>query len=464
MPQALSKLFYVILTAFFGLFVASSFWVRAEYNYAAYGDNPILQPQRPLFLVLLLAGLAALAFALERFCRRCSRYGPGVFVPVILGASGLLQFALMLLLPRLPTDDSKTVLSLALDMLYSGDYSTFEPGGYLHMFPFNFSIVIYLKTLLAVFPEHYMTLKLFNIFFSLLTTLMIHLIYRELTGRRKEQDYTALVLAAFYVPSLLMPNLIYNDVIGTALLTSSVYFVLRFVRTHSFASVLWAALLLAVGNYFRSIGAIMLMASGICILLGIRRIGVRRSLLALMVLAALFNVPAWTQNAVLQANGITEGSASEQSAPVYMWLNMGINLERFGFWDNMQSYRIYQNEANEDQAASTELYKASIAGKLSEASAGDLLGMYAKKLIWTWTEGTYQIDRYGIGNESSPGRGFRAYSLAGSYSYDTWLTRLFQGDSAARSGLLWLVYASGILIYAFSAVRLVTGIRSRRYG
>ncbi|NGZ75237.1 glycosyltransferase family 39 protein [Saccharibacillus alkalitolerans] len=463
MPQVFKKAFYLILTFFFGLFVVSSFFVRAEYNFAAYGDNPILDTQRPIVLILLLLALAALALFAYRLCRKLNRYSPAAVVPAVLGASLLVQAALIFLLPRLPTDDSQTVLALALDMLYRNDYSTFEPGGYLHMFPFNFSIVLYLKTLLAIFPNNYLVIKLFNILFSLLTTLMIYLIYRELTGRNKANDYGVLLFAAFYVPSLLMPNLIYNDVIGTALLTSAIYFVLRFVNTKSFKSIVFAALLLALGNYFRGIGAIVLIASVLCILLGIRRIGVRRGLLSLLVLAALFNVPAWTQNAALQAGGVTEDPATEHSAPVYMWLNMGINLERFGFWDNMQSYRIYQREAGYDKAVSAELYKQSIREKLSDASFGELLGMYYKKLIWTWTEGTYQIDRYGIGS-GSPDRGFARSSIAGSYSYDTWLTGLFEGDSAARAGLLWALYAAGVLMYAFAGVRLVTGIRAKRYG
>ncbi|GEM_PF-331435 len=473
MPQALKKTFYLMLTCFLGLFVISSFFVRAEYNYAAYGDNPILKTQQPIILIAMLVVLLAASLLAYRLCQTLNRHRAGVVIPSVLGASFLVQLALILLLPRLPTDDSQTVLSLALDMLYRHDYSTFNAGGYLHMFPFNFSTVLYLKTLLAIFPDNYLVIKIFNILFSLLTTLMIYLIYRELTGRASGDerasaignDYVVLIFAAFYVPSLLMPNLIYNDVIGTSLLTSAIYFVLRFVREKSFRFLIYAAVLLALGNYFRGIGAIILIAAALYILLEVRKLGVRRSLLSILVLGALFNVPSWTQTAVLLASGATEEPAGRNSAPVYMWLNMGINLERFGFWDNMQSYRIYQREAGYNKSVSSELYKASIREKLTEASAGELLGMYYKKLIWAWTEGTYQIDRYGIGNgEALSAQRMGMTPIAGSYSYETPLTRLFEGDSPARSALLWGLYASSLLMYACSAVRLITGLRARRYG
>lgn len=154
----------------------------------------------------------------------------------------------------------------------------------------------------------------------------------------------------------------------------------------------------------------------------------------------------------------------ENSAPVYMWLNMGINLERFGFWDNMESYQIYQRQANYNKAESADLFKQEIGKKLYEASASDLVQMYYKKIIWTWTEGTYQMDRYGIGNESSMGAGRgRGGGIAGSYSYTNVITELLQGDSAYRTGLLWIVYVMNFLMYCFIFIRLVGGIRRKRY-
>ena len=109
MPQVLKKSFYLILTVFFGLFVVSSFFIRAEYNYAAYGDNPILKTQQPIVLILLVIVLFALALILYRLCLRLNRYRAMLIVPIVLGASLLLQLALIFLLPRLPTDDSQTV-------------------------------------------------------------------------------------------------------------------------------------------------------------------------------------------------------------------------------------------------------------------------------------------------------------------------------------------------------------------
>ena len=228
MSKVLHKSFYLILLVFVAVFIASSLLVRAQYNYALYGDNPILGMQQwSIFLpvILLLLGSGVGLYAL---CLKLNKYSPKVVIPIVLLSSLAIQIIIIFVFPRVPTDDSQTVLSLAMNMLYDQDYSSFETGGYLHMFPFNYSIVLYLKTLLYLFPDNYLVIKLFNILFSTLTTFMIYLIYKQVNDRSTERDYGVLIFAATYLPSLFLNNLIYNDVIATAFLTSCLYFVHSF--------------------------------------------------------------------------------------------------------------------------------------------------------------------------------------------------------------------------------------------
>ncbi|RAU92592.1 glycosyltransferase family 39 protein [Paenibacillus sp. YN15] len=462
MVKGIQKPLYVLLALFLGLFVASSFFVRAKYLFAVYGDTPVLERQQLLLFIVVAAALLLAGLGLYPLCRKLDKFSPKIVIPAVLLASFAIQTAIIFLLPRLPTDDSQTVFTLAQNMLYRGDYSSFQTTGYLHMFPFNFSTVLYLKTLLLLFPDSYSVIKLFNIGFTLVTTLMVYLLYKELNTRSQTRDYGVLALAAVYAPALFMNNLIYNDVIATAFLTSALYFAVRFMKEASLKYMMGAAVLLAVGNYFRSIGAIFLVAIVISILLHIRKIGIKKSALALAVTVLFFMAPGWTQNVLLQATGKVEGSVNANSAPVHMWLNMGINTKTFGFWDNRQSYSIYQRQAGYNKQKSTELFKEEISRKLSEASAGDLLKMYTKKLVWTWTEGTYQMERYGIGNGSSTfGRGMGG--VGDKYGYATWATELFKGDSNARVGLVWVMYALNILMYGFMLVRLIGGLKSGRF-
>ena len=459
MLELIKKTIYLILIFFIGLFIGSSFFVRAKYNCFIYGDKPILQNQKLGIFILVIVLLILLSIALYRLCLKLNKYSKKIVIPLTLIFSFSIQIGVIFAFAKLPTADSETVLSLALNMLYKNDYSSFQTGGYLYMFPFNYSTVLYLKTLLSIFPDNYLIIKIFNILFSLVTTLMIYLIYKEINYRSKENDYGVLIFAATYIPSLFMSNYIYNDSIATAFLITSMYFLIRFIKEKYIKYIIISSILLSIGNYFRSIGLIVLIAGFIYILLSVKKIGVKKVITSFCVLALLFNIPSWTQNAVLQATNVVNESVNKNSAPIYMWLNMGMNEDTIGYWDNMKSYNIYQRQGNYDKEKSTELFKQEIQNKLSNLGIGNLVKMYYNKIIWTWTEGTYQIEAYGIGNaESSDSRQREA-----SYSYTTFATDLFKGDSKYRSGLLWILYVMNFLMYCFVFIRLIGGIKFKRF-
>jgi hypothetical protein len=459
----IKKTIYIILIFFIGLFIGSSFFIRAKYNSYVYGDKPILQRQDIGIFLLLIMLLIILSIILYKLCLKLNKYSKKIIIPLTLFFSFVIQIAIIFLFTKLPEADSRTVLSIALNMLYKNNYSSFQHGGYLYMFPFNYSMVLYLETLLSVFPNNYLVIKIFNILFTLVTTLMIYLIYKEVNYKSKGNDYGVLIFAATYIPSLFMSNYIYNDIISTTLLTMATYFLIKFVKNKSLKYIIISSILLSIGNYFRGIGVIFLIAGVIYILLNSKEIGRKNLLKALCILALFFNIPGLVEDAVLQTTGIVNESINKNSAPIYMWLNMGMNKDTFGYWDNMKSYIIYQRQGNYNKEKSTELFKTEISNKLSSMSFSDLINLYYNKIIWTWTEGTYQIETYGIGNGASSNSRQRINMENTVYSYPTFATDLFKGDSKYRSGLNWILYVMNFLIYCFIFIRLINGFKSKRY-
>ncbi|WP_297426320.1 glycosyltransferase family 39 protein [Clostridium sp.] len=459
----IKKVIYIILIFFVGLFIGSSFFIRAKYDSFLYGDKPILQNQELGIFILIIVLLILLSIVLYKLCLKLNKYSKKIVIPVTLLFSFAIQVIIIFLFTKLPTADSQTVLSLALNMLYKNDYSTFKTGGYLFMFPFNYSTVLYLKSLLAIFPNNYLVIKIFNIIFTLVTTLMIYLIYKKINYRSKENDYGVLIFAATYIPSLFMSNFIYNDIIATAFLTTAMYFLIRFVKEKSIKYIVIFSIFLSIGNYFRSTGVIILIAGIIYVLLSIKEIGIKKVITSFCILGLLFNIPNYFQNVYLQGNHIIDQSVSKNSAPIYMWINMGLNKDTLGYWDNMKSYNIYQRQGNYNKEKSTELFKKEISNKLSNMSFSDLAKFYYNKIVWTWTEGTYQIETFGIGNaeaSNSSGRMGRAQSQ---YIYNTFATDLFKGNSVYRSGLIWILYVMNFLMYCFILIRLISGIKFKRF-
>lgn len=456
------KMIYSIMILFIGLFIGSSFLIRAKYNSVIYGDIPILQKQNLRIFLLLITFIILFNVILYRICLKLNKYSKKIIIPTTLLISFSIQIVIIFLFTKLPSADSQTVLSIALNILYKGNYNTFQTGGYIYMFPHNYSIVLYLKTLLSIFPNNYLVIKTFNILFTLITTLMIYLIYKEINYKSKDNDYGVLIFAATYIPSLLMCNYIYNDIIATAFFTSSIYFMIKFIKEKSLKFIVISSILLSLGNYFRSVGIIYIISGIIYCFLYIKEIGMKKMLSSFCILVILFSIPSLVQNAILKSTGIITESVNKNSAPVYMWFNMGLNNSTLGYWDDMKSYNIYQREANYNKEKSTELFKTEIEAKLSNMTFYDLTKFYYSKILWLWTEGTYQIETYGIGNDSSDNQN-NTHMTENSYSYTTFATDLFKGDSKYRSGLNWILYATNFLMYCFIFVRLLTGMRSKKF-
>lgn len=463
MLQLIKKTIYLILLFFISLFILSSFFFRAKYNYFIYGDTPILERQHLVTFIIFLLVLTLFNFVGYSICSKLDKYSERIVVPSILLFAFVMQIAVIFTFSRLPTDDSKIVLKIALDMLYNHDYSSFDTAGYLHMFPFNFSMVLYLKSLLSIFPDNYLVIKIFNILFSLVTTFMIYLINKEVTYKSKGNDYGILILAATYFPAIFMSNFIYNDIIATAFFITAIYFSIKFIKNNSIKYLIISSILLSIGNYFRSLGLIIILAFVIYFLLNLDKIGFLKTITSFCIILLMINIPSWTQNVVLQKNNIVSEPVGKNSAPIYMWLNMGINIDKFGFWDNFESYNIYRVDGNYNKNDSSVLFKQEIKNKFKDATFKQLINMYYKKIIWTWTEGTYQVERYGIGIDNSISNPKQRAKLLGGYSYRTPLTELFKGASVYRSGLIWILYVENFSIYCFIFNTLVGAIRNNRY-
>ena len=462
MSEQLKRIFYCILLLFVGFFIEASFFVRAEFNYYLYGDNPIIQRQKLWILVLFLILLLLISIIMHLLCLKLNKVNKRLVIPITLLISFSIQLWIIMNFSVLPTADSLKLLTIASDMLNKSDYSAFQKGGYLFEFPYNFSMVLYFKALFTFFHENYFAIKVINILFTLTTTFMTYLIYLELREKSEDNDFGILIFAATFLPSLFMCNYIYNDVIATAFFTASLYFFIKFVNDRGMMKLVLASILLSFGNYLRNIGAIYLIAVGIYLLLSVKRLGVRKLVTAFLILLILFMIPDRAQNLALNTTHKVNESIYKNSAPIHLWLNMGINMERFGFFDHKQSYKIYEMKAKYNKTLSKELFRKEIRRKLKEATVRDVVDMYFRKIIWTWTEGTYQIDRYGIGVDPAAVKN-KKMLIMGGYEYPTYATDLFNRDNRYRSILLWVLYGMNFLIYGFVLIRLLYCIRNKKY-
>ena len=414
-----------------------------------YKDFPMITAQNTVKLIItsLVEFLAYMLLVMA--CRRLDRYKPRFVVPPVLIFSISVQAVFILLFPTLPTADMEIVNRIA-EMFLSGNYTPLEKYHYLYMHPQNLGISLFIYYLYSFLPNSVFVPKMANVLFSALTSLLIFLIYRELNGDGKKNEYGILVASCLYLPSILLNNLIYNDVIATSLFAGTVLFAIKFVRTRKIFFAFLCGAFLSVGNVFRSVGPIFLLAVTIYFLFNIESL--KRTFAAVLLVAALFAVPSFAVHKSVESRAGLSEPIGRNSAPVLMWVHMGMSRDTIGFWDRGKSYEIYA-VSGWNKELSSRIYKEKILENIKMMGIRGLLELYCKKTFWVWTEGTYQSELYGFG-----------YHSLGGYLYETGANRFLDDASEYRGAVRWAIYVSNFLMFCLIAFSLSVSIKKRLFG
>ncbi|MCR4434629.1 MAG: glycosyltransferase family 39 protein [Clostridiales bacterium] len=313
------------------------------------------------------------------------------------------------------------------------------------MHPQNIGISLFLFLLYLILPHSFMVPKMVNVIFSTLTSFMIFLLYKELNKNRKRNEYGLLVLSCLFLPSVFMNNIVYNDVISTSLLICAVFFAIKYVRCGKCVYWFLFSAFLSIGNYFRSIGMIFLVAIAFYILFNTRNI--KNTAAALLMTVLVFMMPSFAINKMIEYKGNLTEPIGKNSAPVLMWINMGMCRDTLGFWDGGKSYDIYfRSDWNKE--ASQKLYIEEIRNNIQTQPVMNLLSHYSVKTFWVWTEGTYQYELYGLG-----------YHSLGGYMYNTPANQFLDDQFPYRENIRWIVYVFNFVMYCLIAVSVLVSIR-----
>jgi hypothetical protein len=174
---------------------------------------------------------------------------------------------------------------------------------------------------------------------------------------------------------------------------------------------------------------------------------VLKSLVFFGIVLVLFRVPMFMVGSYLLKTEKISTQIGANSIPVDMWIHMGMNDEKIGYWDDSYSLNIYINQGNYDKEKSRQIYRMLINKKLTEKGLIDLAKVYIKKNIWLWTEGTYQAEYYGVGSWG--------------HLYSTIATERLDSSVYFRDSIRWLLHVINILMFSLIFIGLLESIRKK---
>lgn len=286
-----------------------------------------------------------------------------------------------------PISDFRVMYETAQDLL-AGDTGAFTGSGYLGRFPHLTIMTLYMAFMIKIFPvNNLIVMKVFNLFFGVLTIYLIYLLAKEIFNSKKLGLY-AVSLASFFPPLVTYVGIFCTENIAIPLYLLSTYlFILVVKRKKSIYYLVLSGIILSVGNLFRMVATIMIIAFAMYLVIytkdklleKVRKIG----LYLIPYLLVLFTV-----STTLQGVGVTEFPLWKGSEPKITSILKGTNIESFGRWSKEDASIV--SKYNYDYDKINEASKEIIIERLTTTNPMKLAGFYIIKFAIQWSIGDFE--------------------------------------------------------------------------
>lgn len=206
-----------------------------------------------LFFIFLIA---ILSFLVNRF------FTTTQFLILLMIVGFIIRLLWIFYVRTMPSSDFLLMYNSAKQAV-SGDVS-FLSTGYFSSWIYQLGFTYYEALLIKLFGNHISILKLFNILFSLGTSLIIFSIAKK--GFNEFSARTAALLYTFYIPNIIYSSVLTNQYISTFLFFLGLYFLVVKGLSAKY-SWIFIGLLIGLGNIMRPLGSFYLLGIGVFVLI-----------------------------------------------------------------------------------------------------------------------------------------------------------------------------------------------------
>ncbi|MCR5700808.1 MAG: glycosyltransferase family 39 protein [Lachnospiraceae bacterium] len=249
-----------------------------------------------------------------------------------------------------------------------------DEQGYLSNCPNQIPITTYLWVITSIFGKNILIPKIFNIICNVGIIYFLYKIYLVIADTNElSSDKKAIMWFSTPILSVVLyENHIYNDILFTFLTTILIYLVLKKQDTNLIFAIV--CVLSVVQYVIRPTGIIYIIA--IFLYMVLYQQHYRKALVYVLFCVSLIFGVGKLNKKIFNVDTTKE-------YPIWSYIQMGVNEQEFGFQDGSHSMDWTKEDC-------VEKYKA--------LGMRKLLRIYVKKEIWMWSEGTYQAERYGLGD------------------------------------------------------------------
>lgn len=302
---------------------------------------------------------------------------------VILGV--IIRYLYLCSLDSVPISDYNTMIEVAKETLL-GDFSELWGRGYIARFPHLTVPTLYFSTIIRLTDNYLWIIKIINLIASSANIYLIYLVIIELFGKKKLAYWGAFITATY--PPLIAYTAVYcTENIAIPFYILSLFIFIKSIKgTWKPEMVFVSAFMLSIGNLFRMVAPVILVALIMYIWLWYKTNIVNKSKACIYLLLG-FLVPLIGLNFTLKKMDIIEHTLWKGSEPSITNIVKGINISSGGTWTQEDAAipYIYNFDYDKIEEACKEIIKE----RLTETPPKELAKFYINKFSKQWRSGDF---------------------------------------------------------------------------
>lgn len=364
-----SKFWYIFCIIIF----SAGIIIKAEYNFF---DFPYFSLNKSIDLILTLL---ILVLYIKLF-QKSDWIEQHIKTWVLWLGFGLIGVLFVFLVPIKPFSDMSHVTEGAL-LFANMDIEGILSSDYLQFIAKNLKVSLFYGIFAMFLPKNVLSLRILNVLLYLLISHFLGKIGNNLGIKHSKLIF---IISATYMPLILYCNHVYFDLPTLLMCVLAFYF---YTKEHNFKSILLSGIFLGIGCSLRVLAYLVVIALAIDYIFKnhkvlftnkFKKLGIIITfILCTLCIPKLYDVTVDTH--------FRTESAPNESIWNLFW--MGINEQEFGFMHN----EIATGETRDFK----EFYDL-----LTSRTPKQNVALFGRKIFWTWSQGTYQSQRYAFGSEA----------------------------------------------------------------
>ena len=296
---------------------------------------------------------------------------------------GILRVLWLVNVNTQPYSDFETLYNAAIALI-NNDNTMFTGVNYIARFPHLSYMIVYMALIMKLFGEAVLTIKIGNLIFSIITMYLIYKISSEVF----EKENLALVslgISAIFTPMITYVGVLATENIAIPFYLASIYFFIKAMKNDiSIKLLMVSAVLLSIGNLFRMVAVIIVIAFIMYILIFENK-NLLSKIKGSITIVAAFLLVLFLGSSLLRSLNITEVHLWKGKEPAVTNILKGSNIESFGRFNDEDAAlpAKYNYDYDKIKEESIEIIKE----RLTTTSPIRLAIFYGGKFIGQWGQG-----------------------------------------------------------------------------